>query len=165
MKNKYLNKYLISVVVFLVDPKEQMLMIIVLQELFLGGTNFVFYQFKQITNWLKVISIFTCVSECVNMSSGEEKFISTLKSKFELGKTRNIYPRDNYNNLLSKIKSLKLAEKKSTGDYYNLNRYDIFIVGGFERLITKVKEHDESNFKIYVFLEELYGILGRVYTQ
>jgi hypothetical protein len=34
--------------------------------------------------------------------------------------------------------------------------YDIFIVGGFERLITKVKEHDESNFKIYVFLEELY---------
>ena len=95
---------------------------------------------------------------------GEEKLISTLKSKFESGKTRNIYPRDNYNNLLSKIKSLKLAEKKSTGDYYNLNRYDIFIVGGFERLITKVKEHDESNFKIYVFLEELYGILGRVYT-
>ena len=30
MKNKYLNKYLISVVVFLVGPKEQMLMIIVL---------------------------------------------------------------------------------------------------------------------------------------
>jgi hypothetical protein len=53
---------------------------------------------------------------------------------------------DNYNNLLSKIKSLKSAEKKSTGDYYNLNRYDIFIVGGFERLITK--EHDESNIKI-----------------
>jgi hypothetical protein len=78
---------------------------------------------------------------------GEEKLISTLKSKFESGKTRNIYPRDNYNNLLSKIKSLKSAEKKSTGDYYNLNRYmyDIFIVGGFERLITKVKEHDESN--------------------
>jgi hypothetical protein len=41
---------------------------------------------------------FVCVSECVNMSSGEEKFISTLKSKFESGKTRNIYPRDNYNN-------------------------------------------------------------------
>jgi hypothetical protein len=58
--------------------------------------------------------------------------------------------------LLSKIKSLKSAEKKSTGDYYNLNRYDIFIVGSFERLITKVKEHDESNFKIYVFLEELF---------
>ena len=110
MKNKYLNKYLISVV-FLVGPKEQMLMIIVMQELFLGGTNFVFYQFKQITNWLKVISIFTCVSECVNMSSGEEKFISTLKSKFESEKTRNIYLRDNYNNLLSKIKSLKSAEK------------------------------------------------------
>jgi hypothetical protein len=32
---------------------------------------------------------------------GEEKLISTLKSKFESGKTRNIYPRDNYNNLLS----------------------------------------------------------------
>jgi hypothetical protein len=30
MKNKYLNKYLISVVVFLVGPKEQILMIIVL---------------------------------------------------------------------------------------------------------------------------------------
>jgi hypothetical protein len=37
--------------------------------------------------------------------------------------------------------------------------YDIFIVGGFERLITKVKEHDETNLKIYVFLEELYGII------
>jgi hypothetical protein len=30
MKNKYFNKYLISVVVFLVGPKEPMLMIIVL---------------------------------------------------------------------------------------------------------------------------------------
>ena len=52
------NKYLISVVVFLVGPREQMLMIIVLQERFLGGKNFhfVFYQFKSI--WLKVISIF-----------------------------------------------------------------------------------------------------------
>jgi hypothetical protein len=49
---------------------------------------------------------------------------------------------------LSKIKSLKSVEKKSTGDYYNLNRYDIFIVGGFERLITKVKEHDESNVEM-----------------
>jgi hypothetical protein len=39
---------------------------------------------------------FVCVSECVSISSGEEKFISTLKSKFESGKTRNIYPRDNY---------------------------------------------------------------------
>ena len=35
------------------------------------------------------------------MSSSEEKLISTLKSKFESEKTRNIYPRDNYNNLLS----------------------------------------------------------------
>jgi hypothetical protein len=56
------------------------------------------------------------------MSSGEEKFISTLKSKFESGKTRNMYHRDNYNNMLSKIKNLKSSEMKSTGDYYNLNR-------------------------------------------
>jgi hypothetical protein len=63
------------------------------------------------------------------------------------------------------LKSLKSAEKKSTGVYYNLNRYDIFIVGGFERLITKVKEHDESNFKIYVFLEELYGILEKAHKE
>jgi hypothetical protein len=26
--------------------------------------------------------------------------------------------------------------------------YDIFIVGGFERLVTKVKEQDESNYRI-----------------
>jgi hypothetical protein len=88
------------------------------------------------------------------MSSGEEKFISTLKSKFESGKTRNIFPRDNYNNLLSKIKSLKSAEKKSTGDYYNLNRYDIFIVGGFERLILlKLKNMMRAILKYMCFLK------------
>ena len=88
------------------------------------------------------------------MSSGEEKFISTLKSKFESGKARNIYPRDNYNNLLSKIKSLKSAEKKSTGDYYNLNRYDIFIVGDFERLILlKLKNMMRAILKYMCFLK------------
>jgi hypothetical protein len=88
------------------------------------------------------------------MSSGEKKFISTLKSKFESGKTRNIYPRDNYYNLLSKIKSLKSAENKSTGDYYNLNRYDIFIVGGFERLILlKLKNMMRAILKYMCFLK------------
>ena len=87
------------------------------------------------------------------MSSGEEKLISTLKSKFESGKTRNIYPRDNYNNLSSKIKSLKSAEKKSTGDYYNLNRYDNFIVGGFENLLLKLKNMMRAILKYMCFLK------------
>ena len=30
--------------------------------------------------------------------------------------------------------------------YFVLKRYDIFIIGGYERLITKVKETDETNF-------------------
>jgi hypothetical protein len=62
---------------------------------------------------------------------------------------------------LAKIKLLESSEKKSTTDYYNLKRYDIFIIGGYERLITKVKETDEANFKIYVYMEELYGILEK----
>jgi hypothetical protein len=53
---------------------------------------------------------------------------------------------------------------KSTGDYYNLNRYDIFIVGSFERLITKVKEHDESNFKIYAKLRSILHITLYIYN-
>ena len=32
-------------------------------------------------------------------------------------------------------------------------------------MITKVREHDESNFKISVFLEELYGILEKAHTE
>jgi hypothetical protein len=68
-----------------------------------------------------------------------------------------------YNELLAKIKLLESSEKKSTTDYYNLKRYDIFIIGGYERLITKVKETDEANFKIYVYMEELYGILEKAH--
>jgi hypothetical protein len=44
----------------------------------------------------------------------------------------NIYPREQYNELLAKIKLLESSEKKSTTDYYNLKRYDIFIIGGYE---------------------------------
>jgi hypothetical protein len=95
------------------------------------------------------------------MSSSEQKFLVALRNKFESKKTRNIYPREKYNELLAEIKLLESSEKKSTTDYYNLKRYDIFIIGGYERLITKVKETDEANFKIYVYMEELYGILEK----
>ena len=73
------------------------------------------------------------------MSSSEQKFLVALRNKFESKKTRNIYrgPREQYNELLAKIKLLESSEKKSTTDYYNLKRYDIFIIGGYERLITK----------------------------
>ena len=56
-------------------------------------------------------------------------------------------------------------EKKSTTDYYNLKRYNIFIIGGYERLITKVKETNETNFKIYIYMEELYGILEKAHKE
>ncbi|XP_071127764.1 uncharacterized protein [Mytilus edulis] len=95
----------------------------------------------------------------------EEKFLESLRSKFESGKTRSIYPRVKYRDLLAKIKLLDSSEKKLTKDYYNLRRYDIFNIGGFERLITKVSENDEGNFKIYVFLEELYGIMEKAHKE
>lgn len=38
---------------------------------------------------------------------------------------------------------------------YNLKRYNVFTIGGFERLIRKVNQNVEGNFKIYVFLEEI----------
>jgi hypothetical protein len=47
---------------------------------------------------------------------------------------------------LAKIKLLESSEKKWTTDYYNLKTYDIFIIGSYERLISKVKETDEANF-------------------
>jgi hypothetical protein len=71
------------------------------------------------------------------MSSPEQKVLVALRNKFESKKTRNIYPREQYNELLAKIKLLESSEKKSTPDYYNLKRYDIFIIGGYERLTTK----------------------------
>jgi hypothetical protein len=88
-----------------------------------------------------------------------------LRNKFESKKTRNIYPREQYNELLAKIKLLESSEKKSTTDYYNLKRNDIFIIGCYESLITKVKETDEANFKIYVHMEELYGILEKAHKE
>ena len=60
-----------------------------------------------------------------------------LRNKFESNKTKIIYPREQYNEILAKIKLLESSKKKSTTDYYNLKRYDIFIIGGYERLITK----------------------------
>jgi hypothetical protein len=71
------------------------------------------------------------------MSSSEQKFLVALRNKFESNKTRNIYPREQYNELLAKIKLLESSKKKSTTDYHNLKRYDIFIIGGYEKLITK----------------------------
>ena len=70
------------------------------------------------------------------MSSSEQKFLVALRNKAESKKTRNIYPREQYNELLAKIKLLESSKKKSTTDYYNLKRYDIFIIGGYERLTT-----------------------------
>ena len=99
------------------------------------------------------------------MSSSEQKYIVALRNKFESKKTRNIYPREQYNELLAKIKLLESSEKKSTTDYNNLKRYNIVIIGGYERLITKVKETDETNFKIYVYMEELYGILEKAHKE
>ena len=69
-----------------------------------------------------------------------------LRNKFESKKTRNIYAREQYNELLANIKLLESSEKKSTTDYYNLKTYDIFIIGCYERLIAIVKETDEANF-------------------
>ena len=67
------------------------------------------------------------------MSSSEQKFLVALRNKFESKKTRNIYPREQYNELLAKIKLLESSEKKSTTDYYNLKRYDILIPPGAHR--------------------------------
>jgi BMFP domain-containing protein YqiC len=52
------------------------------------------------------------------MSSSEQKFLVALRNKFESMKTRNIYAREQYNELLAKIKLLESSEKKSTTDYY-----------------------------------------------
>ena len=71
------------------------------------------------------------------MSSSEQNFVVALRNKFESNKTRNIYSGEQYNELLAKIKLLESSENKSTTDYYNLKRYDIFIIGGYERLTTK----------------------------
>ena len=71
------------------------------------------------------------------MSSSEQNFVVALRNKLESNQTRNIYPREQYNELLAKIKLLESSKKKSTTDYYNLKRYDIFNIGGYERLITK----------------------------
>ena len=71
------------------------------------------------------------------MSSSEQTFLVTLRNKFESKKNRTIYSREQNNELLAKIKLLESSEKKSTTDYYNLKRYDIFIIRGYERLITK----------------------------
>ena len=72
------------------------------------------------------------------MSSSEQKVLVALRNKFESKKTRNIYQREQYNELLAKIKLLESSRKKSTTDYYKLKRYDISIIGGYERLITKL---------------------------
>ena len=71
------------------------------------------------------------------MSSSVQKFLVALRNKFESKKTRNIYPREQYNELLAKIKLLESSEKKSTTDYYSLKGYEIYIIGGYERLTTK----------------------------
>jgi hypothetical protein len=60
MKNKYLNKYLISVVVFLVGPKEQMLMIIVLYGTFFYGEQ-IFILFSTSLNRLQMFNLI-CIS-------------------------------------------------------------------------------------------------------
>ena len=90
------------------------------------------------------------------MSSSEQKFLVALRNKFESKKTRNIYPREQYNELLAKIKLLESSEKKSTTDYYNLKRYDIFIIGGFERLIIKVKERLMRQISKFMFIWRNY---------
>ena len=69
------------------------------------------------------------------MTSSEQKFLVALRNKFESNKTRNIYPREQYNELLAKIKLLESSKKKSTTDYYNLKRYDKQLQCQYLRLI------------------------------
>jgi BMFP domain-containing protein YqiC len=62
------------------------------------------------------------------MSSSEQKFLVALRNKFESKKTRNIYAREQYNELLAKIKLLESSEKKSTTDYYIWKRMTFLIL-------------------------------------
>jgi hypothetical protein len=68
------------------------------------------------------------INTCDKMSSSEQTFLVALRNKFESKKTRNIYPREQYNELLAKTGLLESSEKKSTTDYYNLKRYDILLL-------------------------------------
>ena len=89
------------------------------------------------------------------MSSSEQKFLVALRNKFESKKTRNIYPRKQYNELLAKIKLLESSEKKSTTDYYNLKGYDIFIIGGYERPIPTFDRGKGDRGIVEIYWEEL----------
>jgi hypothetical protein len=67
---------------------------------------------------------------------------------------------EQYNELLAKIKLLESSEKKSTTDYYNLKRYDIFvIIGGYERLTTKQLQYQ------YLRLIEVRAIVEMYYEE
>jgi hypothetical protein len=89
------------------------------------------------------------------MSSSEQKFLVALRNKFESKKTRNIYPRKQYNELLAKIKLLESSEKKSTTDYYNLKGYDIFIIGDYERPIPTFDRGKGDRGIVEIYWEEL----------
>jgi plasmid maintenance system killer protein len=54
-----------------------------------------------------------CPVETNKMSSSGQKFLVALRNKLESKKTRNIYPRKQYNELLAKIKLLESSKNRN----------------------------------------------------
>jgi hypothetical protein len=94
------------------------------------------------------------VTRCLLLSNN---FLWLYEISLNRRKRRNIYrwPREQYNELLAKIKLLESSEKKSTTDYYNLKGYDIFIIGGYERPIPTFDRGKGDRGIVEIYWEEL----------
>ena len=97
------------------------------------------------------------------MAKFEDKFNAEMHKRYENWKSRNILEREKYNGIPQMLKDANEKTKKSSTEYYYSSRYDVLTAAAMERLITKLPDSDPQSFKVFVFLEELFGVLDKAH--
>ncbi|KAK3104637.1 hypothetical protein FSP39_006811 [Pinctada imbricata] len=63
------------------------------------------------------------------------------------------------------LKDINEKTKKSSTEYDYSSRHDVLTAATMERLITKVPDSDPQSFKVFVFLEESFGVLDEAHKE
>ncbi|KAK3105124.1 hypothetical protein FSP39_017673 [Pinctada imbricata] len=63
------------------------------------------------------------------------------------------------------LKDVNEKTKKSSKEYYYSSRHDVLTAAIVERLITKTPDSDPQLFKVFVFLEESFGVLDEAHKE
>ena len=99
------------------------------------------------------------------MAKFKDKYNAEMRKRYENWKTRNIFEREKYNGILQLLTDAYEKTKTSSTEYYYSSRYDVLTVAAMVRLITKVPDSDPQSFKVFVFLQELFGVLDKAHKE